>query len=134
MTDNSIIKLEAVDVYQQKHLVLSNVNLQIDKGEFVFLIGQTGSGKSSLLKIIYGDLIIANGAGSVAGFELRKIALVSISFIAIGLLAIILINNKLSAWILSVPAATALPISFSVLTSLFSNQVASDKQGWIMWG
>lgn len=74
MTDNSIIKLEGVDVYQQKHLVLSNVNLQIDKGEFVFLIGQTGSGKSSLLKIIYGDLLIANGAGSVAGFELKKIA------------------------------------------------------------
>lgn len=74
MTDNSIIKLEGVDVYQQNHLVLSNVNLQIDKGEFVFLIGQTGSGKSSLLKIIYGDLLIANGAGSVAGFELKKIA------------------------------------------------------------
>jgi cell division transport system ATP-binding protein len=74
MTDNSIIKLEGVDVYQQKHLVLSNVNLQIDKGEFVFLIGQTGSGKSSLLKIIYGDLLIANGEGSVAGFELKKIA------------------------------------------------------------
>lgn len=74
MTDNSIIKLDGVDVYQQNHLVLSNVNLQIDKGEFVFLIGQTGSGKSSLLKIIYGDLLIANGAGSVAGFELKKIA------------------------------------------------------------
>ncbi len=74
MTGNSIIKLEGVDVYQQKHLVLSNVNLHIDRGEFVFLIGQTGSGKSSLLKILYGDLLISNGEGTVAGFELKKIA------------------------------------------------------------
>ncbi|WP_026899129.1 cell division ATP-binding protein FtsE [Daejeonella oryzae] len=73
MSGNSIIKLDGVDVYQQKHLVLTNVNLQIDKGEFVFLIGQTGSGKSSLLKIIYGDLLIANGEGNVAGFELKKL-------------------------------------------------------------
>jgi cell division transport system ATP-binding protein len=74
MTGNSIIKLHGVDVYQQKHLVLNNVNLEINKGEFVFLIGQTGSGKSSLLKIIYGDLRIANGEGSVAGFDLKKLA------------------------------------------------------------
>ncbi len=73
MTDNSVIKLEGVDVYQQKHLVLSNVNLQINPGEFVFLIGQTGSGKSSLLKIIYGDLHIGNGEGQVAGFNLKKL-------------------------------------------------------------
>ncbi len=73
MIANSVIKLEAVDVYQQKHLVLSNVNLQINPGEFVFLIGQTGSGKSSLLKIIYGDLHISNGNGLVAGFDLKKL-------------------------------------------------------------
>ena len=74
MTGDSIIKLRGVDVYQQKHLVLNNVDLQIDKGEFVFLIGQTGSGKSSLLKIIYGDLHIASGEGLVAGFDLKKLA------------------------------------------------------------
>ena len=74
MIGNTVIKLNAVDVYQQKHLVLSNVNLQIDKGEFVFLIGQTGSGKSSLLKIIYGDLHINSGEGNVAGFDLKKLA------------------------------------------------------------
>lgn len=74
MTGNSVIKLEGVDVYQQKHLVLSNVNLNINPGEFVFLIGQTGSGKSSLLKIIYGDLHIANGEGQVAGFNIKKLA------------------------------------------------------------
>lgn len=73
MIGSSVIKLESVDVYQQKHLVLSNVNLQIDPGEFVFLIGQTGSGKSSLLKIIYGDLHITNGYGQVADFDLKKL-------------------------------------------------------------
>lgn len=74
MIGNSVIKLQNVDVYQQKHLVLSGVNLHIDKGEFVFLIGQTGSGKSSLLKIIYGDLHISNGEGHAAGFDLKKLA------------------------------------------------------------
>jgi len=71
---HSVINLQKVDVFQQKHLVLSNVNLNIDKGEFVFLIGQTGSGKSSLLKIIYGDLHIGNGHGSVANFDLKNLA------------------------------------------------------------
>ncbi len=74
MIGNSVIKLEGVDVYQQKYLVLNNVNLQINPGEFVFLIGQTGSGKSSLLKILYGELHIAGGQGQVAGFDLKKLS------------------------------------------------------------
>ena len=81
MVGDSIIKLQGVDVYQQKHLVLNNVNLQVDKGEFVFLIGQTGSGKSSLLKIIYGDLLISSGEGSVAGFDLKKLAEKDVPFL-----------------------------------------------------
>ncbi len=74
MIENSVIKLQNVDVFQQNHLVLSNVNLEIDKGEFVFLIGQTGSGKSSLLKLIYGDLHITKGAGHVGGFDLYRLS------------------------------------------------------------
>ncbi len=74
MIGDTVITLKNVDIYQPKHLVLSNVNLTIDKGEFVFLIGQTGSGKSSLLKIIYGDLHIASGEGMVAGFDLKKLS------------------------------------------------------------
>ncbi len=74
MAGNIVIKLQSIDVFQQKHLVLSNVNLEIAKGEFVFLIGQTGSGKSSLLKIIYGDLHIGNGSGEIAGFDLKNLA------------------------------------------------------------
>ncbi|GAA4514718.1 cell division ATP-binding protein FtsE [Sphingobacterium thermophilum] len=73
MVKNTVIRLKNVDIYQQKHLVLSNVNLEIDKGEFIYLIGQSGSGKSSLLKIIYGDLYIANGEGLVAGFDLKTL-------------------------------------------------------------
>ena len=74
MTNETVITLKNVDIYQPKHLVLSNVDLKIDKSEFVFLIGQTGSGKSSLLKIIYGDLHIASGEGMVAGFDLKKLS------------------------------------------------------------
>ncbi len=73
MVGNTVINLKGIDIYQQKHLVLSNVNLQIEHGEFVFLIGQTGSGKSSLLKVIYGELPAAMGEGYVANFDLKKI-------------------------------------------------------------
>ncbi len=73
MTGNSIIRLQNVDIYQQKNLVLSTVNLHIDKGDFVWLIGQTGSGKSSLLKVIYGDLNISTGNGLACGYDLNNI-------------------------------------------------------------
>lgn len=73
MVENTVIQLENADIYQQKHLVLTNVNLQIKNGEFVFLIGQTGSGKSSLLKVIYGDIHISSGEGHAAGFDLKKL-------------------------------------------------------------
>jgi len=73
MENNSVIKLSNVDVFQQKHLVLSSVDLHVDKSEFVYLIGQTGSGKSSLLKIIYGDLHIKNGDGVIVGFDLKTL-------------------------------------------------------------
>jgi len=73
MIGNSIIKLQGVDIFQQKHLVLSDVNLHIDKGDFVWLIGQTGSGKSSLLKVIYGDLSISTGQGHAGGYDLNKL-------------------------------------------------------------
>jgi cell division transport system ATP-binding protein len=81
MIGNTVIRLDNVDVYQQKHLVLNNVNLHIDKGEFVFLIGQTGSGKSSLLKIIYGDLHIAAGEGHAGGYDLKKLTEKDVPFL-----------------------------------------------------
>ena len=73
MIGNSVIKLSGVDIFQQKHLVLSAVDLHVDKGDFVWLIGQTGSGKSSLLKVIYGDLQIKNGEAHACGYDLTKL-------------------------------------------------------------
>src|SRR6202000_1424173 len=81
MIGNSIIKLDNVDIFQQKHLVLSNVNLHVDKGDFVWLIGQTGSGKSSLLKVIYGDLNLSAGDGHACGYDLGKITTRDIPFL-----------------------------------------------------
>jgi cell division transport system ATP-binding protein len=81
MVGKSIIKLNNVDIFQQKHLVLSKVNLHVDKGDFVWLIGQTGSGKSSLLKLIYGDLSPASGTGHACGYELDKLETKNIPFL-----------------------------------------------------
>jgi len=65
------IELQNANVYQGKHLVLSDVSFKINTGEFVYLIGQTGSGKSSLLKTLYGDLPLEQGMGTVANHELN---------------------------------------------------------------
>ncbi len=81
MIGNSIIKLKSVDIFQQKHLVLSNVNLHIDKGDFVWLIGQTGSGKSSLLKVIYGDLPISTGEAHACGYDLNHTKIKDVPFL-----------------------------------------------------
>src|ERR1700749_2606651 len=81
MIGNSIIKLKGVDIFQQKNLVLSGVNLHIDKGDFVWLIGQTGSGKSTLLKVLYGDLSVATGEGHVCGYELSRMTQKDIPFL-----------------------------------------------------
>ena len=81
MLQQSVITLNNVDVFQQNHLVLSQVNLHLDKGELVYLIGQTGSGKSSLLKVIYGDLHIKSGNGQVAGYDLNKLTDAEVPFL-----------------------------------------------------
>jgi cell division transport system ATP-binding protein len=73
MTDDLIILLDKVSVYQNENLILANVSLTIGKGEFIYLIGKTGSGKSSLLRILYADLPVRNGVAGVAGYDLRKL-------------------------------------------------------------
>lgn len=69
----TIIHLDKAFIYQKKTLVLSDVTLKINKGEFVYLIGKTGSGKSSIMRTLYADLKLNIGEGSIAGFNLRKI-------------------------------------------------------------
>ena len=60
-----LIALAGADLHQEEHIVLSGVNLEARAGEFIYLIGRTGSGKSSLLKTLYGELPLTVGTGSV---------------------------------------------------------------------
>lgn len=73
MQAETIVEINNADIFQSKNLVLSNVELHINKGEFVYLIGKTGSGKSSLLKMLYGDVELLQGSAGVAGFQLNHI-------------------------------------------------------------
>jgi cell division transport system ATP-binding protein len=68
----TIIEIKHVNIYQGKNLILQDVNLAVQKGEFVYLVGKTGTGKSSLLKALYGDLPITEGDCTVVGFNLRE--------------------------------------------------------------
>ncbi len=72
MALDTIIDISQAQIYQKDMLVLSNVNLKVDKGEFVYLIGKTGSGKSSLLKTLYGELPLREGHGIVCDSDLRS--------------------------------------------------------------
>ena len=67
-----IVELKNVNIYQSDTLILGNVNIVVNKSEFVYLVGKTGTGKSSLLKTMYGDLTMREGDGTVAGFKLRE--------------------------------------------------------------
>ncbi len=73
MSSEHIIQLENIDVFQQNNKVLAGVNLTISKGEFVYLIGKVGSGKSSLLKTLYAELPVKNGYAKLGDFRLDKI-------------------------------------------------------------
>lgn len=67
---STAITLKNVGIYQNENLILEELNFELNKGEFVYLVGKTGSGKSSLLKTLYGELPLKSGTGQVAGFDI----------------------------------------------------------------
>ncbi len=73
MALDTIVELKNLSVYQRNILILSDINVTIEKGEFIYLIGKTGAGKSSLLKTLYAELPVKEGCAEVVGFDLSKI-------------------------------------------------------------
>jgi cell division transport system ATP-binding protein len=70
---DTILELSNASIFQRETLILSDVNIEIKKGEFVYLIGKTGTGKSSFMKTLYGDLPLKNGYGQIVGMELKNL-------------------------------------------------------------
>jgi cell division transport system ATP-binding protein len=71
--EKPVLHLENADIYQRDNLVISKVNLTINKGDFYYLIGKTGSGKSSLMKTLYGDIRLQSGTGTIVDFDLKDL-------------------------------------------------------------
>lgn len=69
----TILTLKNVSIYQEHQLVLSDINLDVYKGDFIYFIGKTGSGKSSFLKILYGDLPLTEGTGTIVDYDLTTL-------------------------------------------------------------
>jgi len=81
MSEENIIELKNADIFQRDHLVLSDISLEIKTGEFVYLIGKVGTGKSSLIKTFNAELPLEKGEGKVAGFDLAEIKSREIPFL-----------------------------------------------------
>lgn len=78
---NTILELKDASIFQGESLILSEVNLEVKKGDFVYLIGKTGSGKSSFMKTLYGDLKLTEGEGSIVDFNLKTLKEKDIPFL-----------------------------------------------------
>ncbi len=78
---NTVLYLKDASIYQRESLILSEVNIEIKKGEFVYLIGKTGTGKSSFMKTLYGDLPLNEGEGTIVDYDLRKLKEKDIPFL-----------------------------------------------------
>ncbi|MCX7548177.1 ATP-binding cassette domain-containing protein [Xanthomarina sp. F1114] len=77
----NVLYLKDASIFQGENLVLSNINIEINKGEFVYLIGKTGTGKSSFMKTLYADLPLNKGEGSIVDFNLRTLKEKDIPFL-----------------------------------------------------
>ena len=80
-SNEPVVTIEDAHIYQENHEVLKAISFKIEKGEFVYLVGRTGSGKSSLLKTIYADLPLRSGEIQVAGFNINGIKRKQIPFL-----------------------------------------------------
>ena len=78
---NTVLSLKDASIYQRETLILSEVNIEIREGEFVYLIGKTGTGKSSFMKTLYGDLPLTEGEGQIVDYDLRKLKEKDIPFL-----------------------------------------------------
>ncbi|WP_452219837.1 cell division ATP-binding protein FtsE [Lacinutrix salivirga] len=76
-----VLELKDVSIFQGESLILSNVNVEVNKGDFVYLIGKTGSGKSSFMKMLYGDLKLNEGEGHIVDFDLKTLKEKDIPFL-----------------------------------------------------
>ncbi|MEJ7679513.1 MAG: ATP-binding cassette domain-containing protein [Segetibacter sp.] len=77
----SIVSLQNAKIFQGSNLILADVNINVNKGEFVYLVGKTGTGKSSLLKTLYGDLPLKEGEGMVADYNLKQMTWKKVPFL-----------------------------------------------------
>ncbi len=78
---DSVLSLKDVTIYQEGKIILDDVNLEIKHGEFLYIIGKTGSGKSSFMKTLYGDLLLTKGEGKIVDYELNGLAEKDIPFL-----------------------------------------------------
>jgi len=76
-----MLELKDASIFQRENLILSDINLNIQNGDFNYIIGKTGSGKSSLMKTLYGDLPLQTGQGTIVGFDLQKLKEKQIPFL-----------------------------------------------------
>ena len=78
---NSVLSLKDVTIYQEGKIILDEINLEIKHGEFIYIIGKTGSGKSSFMKTLYGDLLLTKGEGKIVDYELNGLLEKDIPFL-----------------------------------------------------
>ena len=76
-----VLEISNANIYQGDSLILSDVNIKVSRSEFVYLVGKTGTGKSSLLKTLYGELPLKNGKATVAGFDLKDLTWKTVPFL-----------------------------------------------------